>query len=585
MTALQKRERTPVCEGPLVSSVKSLRWVVVGRESLFDQLKIDLPEGHLLTRAPADTLKNHFGETDVALVELDATSHFFDFRAAAKAGLPVSFLLRSKTDGQFIGVCRFGLHKAVFKNLSAVGEWWELRAGRARPYEVFRKLLNRVSDGIAEVDANDRIRWVNTPLKQALPDIDWEGAHLEDVVKEDDQPRLRALRHQHSTGVVVPFAVHLPNEQQVELDPSPWFDEEGELMGTSLVFRRVRKTAEQSSRADELFCLYSLATSIGQATSVKGALSIAILRTVELLNLHGGGCFLRTQGKTLSEFEAPGDEIPAPVLDHFEQLLATFPKGKKALVERVLSPDHLLSKHGMNGYTVVPLDIGESRVGLLWLLSKEKGRFARETVSLVISIANQLSVIIENLLYADSRLAAELDKRKFYRDALCAVTRGKLVLCERDELDASWEAAGSDKGRVEISGNADVPRARKFVESALADQGLSEEKIGDAALCATEAVGNVTKHADSGSLAVRTNEQVVTIRIADQGPGIDFAHLPNAVLAAGYSTAPSLGMGYSILLELMDRVHLSTSGEGTLLLMEINKQEADPLDAFAHLLD
>ena len=123
------------------------------------------------------------------------------------------------------------------------------------------------------------------------------------------------------------------------------------------------------------------------------------------------------------------------------------------------------------------------------------------------------------------------------------------------------------------------------MEDALGDQGLTEEKVQDAALCATEAVGNVVKHADRGSLAVRTTEQTVTIRIDDQGPGIDFAHLPNAVLNAGFSTAPSLGMGYSILLEMMDHVHLSTDHTGTVLLLEIQKQEADPLDAFAHLLE
>ena len=37
--------------------------------------------------------------------------------------------------------------------------------------------------------------------------------------------------------------------------------------------------------------------------------------------------------------------------------------------------------------------------------------------------------------------------------------------------------------------------------------------------------------------------------------------------------------------EMMDHVHLSTDSRGTLLLLEIQKQEADPLEAFAHLLE
>ena len=466
-----------------------------------------------------------------------------------------------------------------------MGEWWELRAGRSRPYEVFRKLLNRVSDGIAELDSSDRIRWVNTPLKQALPDIKWAGAHLQDVVREEDRHRLRAIRAQHATGVVVPFAVHLPNNEQVELDPSPWFDEQGELVGTSLLFRSVRNTEEQESRANELFCMYSLATSLGQATSVEEALSTALERTTELLNLPGGGVILDYDLFQISKFSLRNEEFPTVLKEHFRKIIQTFPANKRALVERKVSQGSPLVEFGLQGFAAVPIEIGEHRAGGFWLLADEQGRFARETVSLLISIVNQLSVIVENLAYTQSRLTAELEKKRFYKDALCAVTRGKLSLCERSELEEAWANSGADKGFVQITETADVPKCRHFVEDALGDQGLTEEKVQDAALCATEAVGNVVKHADRGSLAVRTTEQTVTIRIDDQGPGIDFAHLPNAVLNAGFSTAPSLGMGYSILLEMMDHVHLSTDHTGTVLLLEIQKQEADPLDAFAHLLE
>jgi anti-sigma regulatory factor (Ser/Thr protein kinase) len=567
-----------------VSSSESLRWTVASREATFDQLKVDLHDEHLVTRMPLEDIYGLFGESDVVLVEVDRASAAFDFELASSAGLAVPFLLRSDTEGQFLGVCRFGLHKRVFKILSSIGHWWELRSGKGRPYEVMRKLLNRVSDGIAELDADDRVRWVNTSLMRALPSVDWEGARLENIVRADDQVRLRALREQHSEGIVVPFAVHLPNGEQADLDPSPWYDEHGKLQGTSLVFRQVHNTAEQESRANELFCLYSLATAIGQATTVEEALSVAIERTTELLGLPAGGGSVQAGNGLVTKDHSPGLDMPAAVREHFHALQSKFPRGKRAQVERVVDSESVLAQHGLNGYAVVPIEIGEERVGLIWFLAQETGRFPRETISLLISMANQLAMTIENLLYAQARLAAEADKRTFYKDALCAVTRGKLVLCEREELEASWAACGSDKGQVEITENADVPKARRFVEQALDGEGLTEEKVADAALCATEAVGNVVKHADRGSVAVRTTETTATIRIEDVGPGIDFAHLPNAVLAAGFSTAPSLGMGYSILLEMMDRVHLSTNTSGTIILLEIQKQEADPLAAFAHLM-
>lgn len=568
-----------------MSSSEQIRWAIVAKEPAFDQLKLDLRAPNILTRTPRDGVRNILGASDVVLVELEQSGPGFDFRLAAEHGLPVPFLLRSDTEGQFIGVCRFGLHKEIFETLNSVGEWWELRAGRSRPYEVFRKLLNRVSDGIAELDAQDRIRWVNTPLKQALPDVEWTGAKLEDVVKEEDQHRLRALRAQHATGVVVPFAVHLPNGEQAELDPSPWFDEQGELVGTSLLFRRVRNTAEQENRANELFCMYSLATSLGQATTVEEALRTALERTVELLNLSGGGVNLDYGSFQLNELHHRDGEMPQGLAEEFRGLTRSFPANKKAVVERKLSPTSPLLKQGVLGYALFPIEISEHRHGGLWLITEEEGKFARETISLIISIVNQLAVIVENLAYNEAKLTAELEKKRFYKDALCAVTQGKLSLCERDELNRVWEEAGQTKGEVEITETKHVPLSRKFVEEALADQGLNEDKIHDAALCCTEAVGNVVKHADSGSLAVKFTDEVVTIRIADQGPGIDFAHLPNAVLNAGFSTAPSLGMGYSILLEMMDRVHLTTDNIGTTLLLEIQKKEADPLDAFAHLLE
>jgi anti-sigma regulatory factor (Ser/Thr protein kinase) len=562
-----------------------LRWTVAAREAIFDQLKVDLHDEHLVTRTPLEDVYARFGESDVVLVEVDRASAAFNFEAASQSGLPVPFLLRSDTEGQFLGVCRFGLHKRVFKILTTIGQWWELRSGKGRPYEVMRKLLNRVSDGIAELDAEDRVRWVNTSLIRALPDVEWEGARLENIVRADDQVRLRALREQHSEGIVVPFAVRLPNGEQADLDPSPWYDEQGKLQGTSLVFRQVHTTAEQESRANELFCLYSLATAIGHATSVDEALGVAVERATELLGLPAGGGTVHAGSELVAKVYSPEVELPDAVRDHFRALEAKFPRGKRAQVERVVDPESVLAQHGMNGYAVVPIEIGEERVGLIWFLARQTGRFPRETISLLISMANQLSMTIENLLYAQARLAAEADKRTFYKDALCAVTRGKLVLCERDELEGAWRQAGTDKGSVRITENADVPKARRFVESALEGEGLSEEKVADAALCATEAVGNVVKHADRGCVEVRTTEASATIRIEDVGPGIDFAHLPNAVLAAGFSTAPSLGMGYSILLEMMDRVHLSTNSQGTIILLEIHKQEADPLAAFAHLME
>jgi anti-sigma regulatory factor (Ser/Thr protein kinase) len=224
-------------------------------------------------------------------------------------------------------------------------------------------------------------------------------------------------------------------------------------------------------------------------------------------------------------------------------------------------------------------------MGVLWVVAKEARRLSREVVSLLISIAAQTASSVVNHRHVEARLEEEANRRKFYRDALQAVTRGKLIVCEHPEVEAAWRGAGEEKGCQVIETTADVPAARDLVEAVLKSAGFPEERCYDLALCTCEAAANVIKHADRGRVSVRMEDDLAFVRIEDQGPGIDFAQLPDAVLTAGYSTAPSLGMGYSMLLELADRVHLATGEGGTTVLLEVTRTEADPLAAFSALLD
>ncbi|MGE5228599.1 MAG: ATP-binding protein, partial [Deltaproteobacteria bacterium] len=59
------------------------------------------------------------------------------------------------------------------------------------------------------------------------------------------------------------------------------------------------------------------------------------------------------------------------------------------------------------------------------------------------------------------------------------------------------------------------------------------------------------------------------VAITDEGPGIDFRTLPRATLVPGFSTAASLGMGFTIMLQLCERVLLSTRPGRTVVVLEI----------------
>lgn len=98
---------------------------------------------------------------------------------------------------------------------------------------------------------------------------------------------------------------------------------------------------------------------------------------------------------------------------------------------------------------------------------------------------------------------------------------------------------------------------------------MDRDRIFDMVLCVSEASTNALKHAHGGTLDVFLVDGRAQVWVADQGSGIDFSLLPRSTLMKGWSSKTSLGYGYTILLELLDRVVLSTSRYGTVVVMEM----------------
>lgn len=529
----------------------------------------------------------HFGTSSVDLLLVHEGVRQRDelLELAEASGLQIHLLFRPEFDSTrlYHARARFGSHKWTFHLLGAVGSYWEVWRGELEMHERYRKLLNRIADGVVEVDAHDFIRWANASLIKALGDAQLTGLKLEQIVKPSDVPQLRLIRQQQSAGVVVPFPVRLANGQLVEIDPTLRFGTNGSPLGSTIVFRGVR-TAAESDRTRELFALYSVATALSRAVNMAEALNTVLQRILELVDLAGAGVHLLHGERTFRRGLTLDPECEE-IFKLYSQRLAS---ASKALVYRNLAnhdePELVrLLAHGIRGLTVLPLEVQGEYFGSIWFVSTDPGHFSREVVSLLISISVQMVVALENFRHVEERLHEESERRQFYRNALQAVTRGKLILCESDELEQVWAASGDSMGERVIDSHADIPGVRAFVENSIREAGFSEERCHDMALCATEAAGNVVKHAKNGRLAIRFADESLRLRIEDQGPGIHFANLPSAVLTAGYSTAPSLGMGYSILLELCDTVHLCTGDQGTCLLLEVSRKVVDPLAAFVGL--
>jgi anti-sigma regulatory factor (Ser/Thr protein kinase) len=189
---------------------------------------------------------------------------------------------------------------------------------------------------------------------------------------------------------------------------------------------------------------------------------------------------------------------------------------------------------------------------------------------------------LENVRHIADRLEEEKRRKEFSRDVIMSVTGGKLVIAERPELASVWKDGRMEES-LKIGCGKDVGSTRRIIEKVASEIGFSEECIFDLAICVTEVAGNVVKHAGSGEMHVQTKCGTMQIKIMDSGPGIKTTEIPQALLMKGFSTKPSLGMGYSIVMELMDVIYLASDSKGTVVILEKrlpSEEEEDPLEKF-----
>jgi anti-sigma regulatory factor (Ser/Thr protein kinase) len=156
----------------------------------------------------------------------------------------------------------------------------------------------------------------------------------------------------------------------------------------------------------------------------------------------------------------------------------------------------------------------------------------------------------------------EEDIRQAYVDVLDAVTGGKLILLTDESLGEPL----SDS--LALDAPAQMAEARHQVVEAAASRypGIDRYNL-ISPVC--EALENALKHAHGGTYQVFARNGCVQVAITDRGPGIDFRMLPKATLVPGFSTAASLGMGFTIMLQLCERVLLSTRPGRTRVVLEV----------------
>ncbi|MCX8052935.1 MAG: PAS domain S-box protein [Armatimonadetes bacterium] len=176
----------------------------------------------------------------------------------------------------------------------------------------------------------------------------------------------------------------------------------------------------------------------------------------------------------------------------------------------------------------------------------------------------------------------EAQKWHFYRETLMSVTDGKLLICEPHEVE---EYIAKAQFELLVSIPKDVSEARHKVAQFCEDLGLSEDRLNQFIIAVGEAITNAIKHAHQGRVYAGAIDGSVWVAVADSGPGISSLIIPKATLLRGFSTKPSLGLGYTIMLEVADEILLATGERGTTVILVQSISEQPHLTQPAQLPD
>jgi anti-sigma regulatory factor (Ser/Thr protein kinase)/CheY-like chemotaxis protein len=179
-------------------------------------------------------------------------------------------------------------------------------------------------------------------------------------------------------------------------------------------------------------------------------------------------------------------------------------------------------------------------------------------------------------------LLAEAEKKHFCREVLRCVTQDKLHLVDPFEVPVE----GRQVGFYPLGREGGYSDLRVRLRDVALGGGMDETAAADLVLASGEAAANAIKHAGGGECAVRETSERIIIRVTDRGPGIRAENIPSSLLLPGFSSTVSLGMGYTLMLKLADRIWLATGPDGTIVQIEKWIRPGDRLEAeLVSLLD
>lgn len=241
------------------------------------------------------------------------------------------------------------------------------------------------------------------------------------------------------------------------------------------------------------------------------------------------------------------------------------------------------SREGYESVALIPLHVGDNRVGLIQLNDRRKDVFTAEKIGLWERLAHYLAVALARLRAEDALRGLDAHKRLFYRQTILAATEGKLAISEKEDI---VEMMGSILGEWLVKSVDDVAVVRIATSELAREAGMDEERVYDFMGCVVESTANAAKHANGGRASLHKQYDSLLFIISDSGHGIGALNLPDVALTKGYTTAGTLGMGYKVMIKFADRVYLATGPEGTTVAseMKLHAEDSEKDSALARLM-
>ncbi|MFQ5873696.1 MAG: PAS domain S-box protein [Dehalococcoidia bacterium] len=502
----------------------------------------------------------------------------------------------------------------------------ELRESEAR----YRGLFESANDMIISADHDSNILDIN---KKAVELLGFSREELlkmnlfRDLVRPDSlEPAMECLRkvieEGSASGVETVFATKKGEDIDLEISASAHYDGNGSFVGTTYILRDIteRKKAKEEilRRNRELAALNAIAAVSSQSLDLKEVLNATLDKILEVMAAQGGTIYLldeRGEELVLAVHRGMPDEV---VADASRIKVKSNANGQVTSSEELIKVGNLLDyasyyptisvaqAQGPIPFASVALRAKGKWQGVLNVLSSAGNGFGTEEKLLLLSIANQMAVAIENArLYEDGRKLAFMEERnRLARELHDSVSQLLFSVVLNSEAATALVEKDPPLAKTRMESVREIANeAQEQMRDLLTELrlGALEEGLiaalnicvrtfqardgiettfsveGERPVAATierelfrivqEALNNIAKHSQASSAAVdlAIHPSFLRLRVEDNGIGFD-------------TSKSRSGLGLSNMRERAESLHgwltiESTQGKGTRITVEVPLEE------------